>query len=158
MHQARKRDSVNGRSRSTWPTAVRAVILFTPSDDRPAEVVIQFLDYAIFTVLQLTCIAKAPFTVTDLIVNGEFRPALVVGSLSERFSPLRLPVQMNSGSSFGAVLQAPISTAVIPFCYPKVPASLLISTDHGDFVFNAGEIIRPDGSPPAIMNNLCSAL
>ena len=134
------------------------MILFAPSNDPPAEVVIQFLDYAIFTVLQLTCIAKTPFTVTDLIVNGEFRPALVVGSLSERFSPLRLPVQINSGSSFGAVLQAPVSTAALPFCYPKVPASLLISTEHGDFVFNAGEIIRPDGGSPAIIDKLYADL
>jgi len=147
MHQTRQRDSINGQSRSAWPTAVRAVIWFTPSDERRAEVVIQFLDYAIFTVLQLTCIAQTPFTVTDLVVNDEFRPSLVVGSLSERFSPLRLPVQMNPGSSFGAVLQAPVSTALLPFCYPKVPASLLISTDHGDFVFNAGEIIRSDHIP-----------
>jgi len=147
MEQARKRNLIECRNRSAWPTAVRAVILFAPSDDRPAEVVIQFLDYAIFTVLQLTCIAKTPFTVTDLVVNGEFRPTLVVGSLSERFSPLRLPVQMNSGSSFGAVLQAPVSNAAFPFCYPKVPACLLISTDHGSFAFNAGEIIRSDHAP-----------
>ena len=158
MDQARKRNSIEGRRRHAWPTAVRAVILFAPSDDRPAEAVVQFLDYSIFTVLQVTSIAQTPFTVSDLIVNGEFRPTLVVGSLSERFSPLRLPVQMNSGSSFGAVLQAPVSTAVLPFCYPKVPAFLLISTEHGDFVFDAGEIIRPDGSSPVTMDKFCADL
>jgi len=146
MDQARKCNSIEGRRRHVWPTPVRAAILFAPADDRHTEVAIQFLDYAIFTVLQLTCIAQVSLTVTDLIVNNEFHPLLVVGSLSERFSSLRLPVQMSRGSSFGAVLQAPVSTAVRPFCYPKVPKSLLLSTDHGDFVFDAGEVIRLGGS------------
>ena len=39
MEQARKRNSIEGRRHSAWPTAVRAVILFAPSDDRPTGVI-----------------------------------------------------------------------------------------------------------------------
>ena len=144
MNQVGKRNLINGRSRPAWPFAVRAAILFAPSDGPNAGVVVHFLDYAIFTVLQLTNIANAPFSLTDLIVNGEFRPALAVGSLSDRLYPLRLPAPMGYGSSFGAVLRAPASVE-LSACYPKMPASVVVSTDRGDFAFHAGELIQPDG-------------
>jgi hypothetical protein len=146
MNQAGKRDSIHGRSRPAWPTAVRAAILFAPSDDRSDGLVVHFLDYAIFTVLQLTSVSNASFSVTDLIVNGEFRPALAIGSMSDRFYPLRLPVQMCHGSSLGVALRAP-ATVELSACYPKMPASVVVSTDRGDFAFHAGELIHPNGGP-----------
>jgi len=150
MKQARKRGSNKDQSRCAWPTTVRAAIPFAPSDNCP-EVVVHFIDYAIFAVLQLTSIAKESFAVTDLIVNGEFRPVLAVANISDQFFPLRFPIQMGEGSSLGAVLRAPATRIAASACYPKMPESLVVSTDHGDFTFNALELIRPGGGSPATL-------
>ena len=151
MHQEKKRESINGRNRSAWPTSVRAVSLFAPSDGRFADVVVHFLDYSIFAALQITSIAQAPLSVTDLIVNGEFRPSLAVGSLSDRIVSLRLPVQMCHGSSFGAVLRAPASDEVQSRCYPKKPIRVTLSTNRGDFHFEISEtILREEPGVPIV--------
>lgn len=149
MKQAKDTDPLKHPARHGWPSAVRLAIPFTPADDHPSGLAVHFLDYAIFTVLQVTLTADTPLTVSDLLVNGEFRPAFVTGSLSDQFLPLRLPMQMNRGTSFGAVLRAPAATIVpLDCCYPKAPASLAVTTNRGTFTFQAGEPI-PNAVSPA---------
>jgi hypothetical protein len=47
------------------------------------------------------------------------------------------------------VLRAPATRIAVSSCYPKMPESLVVFTDHGDFTFNALELIRPGGGSPA---------
>ena len=120
-----------------WPTAVRAAISFVPENDQCPKIFVNYLDYAIFTVLQLTSVAEGSFTVNDLVVNGEFRPAFGVANISDQFIRLRLPMEMGRGSVLSAVMQAPVTRVAASSCYPKMPERLLISTKHGDFTFTA---------------------
>jgi len=144
MKQAKEHDSFDHHTRHAWPTAVRLAIPFIPLDSDPSGVAVHFLDYAIFTVLQLTSTTETPLTITDLLVNGEFRPVLMPDGLSDRLIPLRLPALMYRGSSLGAVLRAPASrAALMTCCYPKSPASLVVATNRGSFSFTAAE---PHGS------------
>jgi len=148
-NQTKECNSANGRSHSEWPTVVREVILFTGVP--PGKIIAQFLDYAIFSVLQFTHISEAPLIVTDLVVNGEFHPTLAVPNISGQFSPLRLPLRMRRGSSFGAVLQAPaVNDLGRGCCYRKLPVSMVLSTDHGDFAFMAVQVIRRDDDGPVV--------
>lgn len=156
MHQARKRNAKNGHPQE-WPTTVRAVIPFSPANDQHSEIVVYCLDYAIFTVLHITSIGKQAFTVRDLVVNGEFRPSFGVANISDQFFSLRFPMEMTRGSVLSSVLQAPATRITVSSCYPKMPESLVVSTDHGDFTFTALEIISPGGNPPA-MTKRCADL
>ena len=134
---------------SEWPGAVREVILFTGTS--PDKIIAQFIDYAIFSVLQFTNISETPLIVTDLLVNGEFHPTLAAPNLSGQFPPLWLPLQMRRGSSFGAVLQAPaIIKPALECCYRKPPVSVVLSTDQGDFAFMAVQVIRRDDDGPLV--------
>jgi len=122
-----------------WPTSVRAVIPFPPEPNNTPEFVVDYLDYAIFAVIQITSIARVTFPLNSLVVNGEFRPVFAVGETSDQLVPLCLPIRMDYGQSFGAILRAPFSKISASGCYPKLPASLVISTGHGDFRFTAGK-------------------
>ncbi|MDD5350462.1 MAG: hypothetical protein PHQ12_09650 [Chthoniobacteraceae bacterium] len=141
MNQTRKSHVL----RPAWPEAIQATALFVPTNNRNGDVpvTVQFLDYAILTVLQVTSVSKTPFIVTDLIVNGEFHPALVFADLADCFPALRWPQPMRHGSSFRAILQAPPRPGVtLASCYPKAPAALVLSTSCGDFAFEAGKLLR----------------
>ena len=54
-------------------------------------VALLFLDYAIFSVLQLTSTGQEPFSLTDLVVNGEFRPVASPRLFRHNPQPQRLP-------------------------------------------------------------------
>jgi hypothetical protein len=146
MKQAKQGDSIQGQRGQQLPTAVQAMTIFVPPDPNAASLVeIKLLNYAIFTALQLTSVSKTPFTVVDLIVNGEFHPLLTVSDHTDWFMSLRMPKLMDPGSSFRAVLQAPVINSVKSSrCYPKLPMSVMIVTSLGNFTFLASEGIRVD--------------
>lgn len=131
------------RNRSTWPNAVQAVTPFVSTDNQNFSLFVNLFDYAIVETLQITSITKTLFTVTDIIVNGEFRPTLSLANVTPWIVVLRFPKPMNQGMSFFAVLRAPaIPTLSLGSCYPKPPVSLVISTNYGEFAFKAGVAIR----------------
>ena len=126
------------------PTAAQAVTLFRSDNLSPdPPMVVQFIEYGIFASLQLTSLAETPFSVTDLLVNAEFRPTLSLANLANWFLPLQLPKSMHRGTSFSAILQAPAAAGVtLACCYPKAPATLRIATNQGVYEFTATELIR----------------
>jgi hypothetical protein len=156
MNQDKECEPLNVSNRSAWPAAVQAVTLFTPvGNAKTPPVVVHYLECAAFTALQITSIADTLFAVTDLTVNGEFQPAISI--FADQFRFLRLPVSMLRGFSFGAVLQPPPSANMPVDCYyPKMPVSLVVFTDRGNFTFHASETTRVNGAPPAVMKTVCS--
>ena len=135
-------------------STARAVTLFCPSCESSVEVkddellAVELLEYGIVTFMVITSVSRTPFSVHDVIINSEFHPFLTAGLTPDACSPEKLffaipwPIQMNCGSSFFAVIQAPAAAdGIQKHCYRKKPERLMVSTNRGDFSFDLSETI-----------------
>lgn len=155
MEQARIRNSVSSQNRA-WPATVRAAKEFHPKNGQYPGFEVFYLDYAIFTILRLANIEERAFTVRGLVVNGEFCPTFAVAY--GQFSCFWLPFEVNCNSALNAVIQAPITRVPVSSCYPKMPESLVVSTNCGDIAFQAREIMCPGGRATIQRDKFCAGL
>jgi len=135
-------------------STARAVTLFCPACESSADVredellAVELLEYGIVTFMVITSVSRTPFSVHDVIINGEFHPFLTAAITPNTCSPEKLffsipwPVIMNCGSSFFAVIQAPAAAdGIQKHCYQKITERLMVSTNRGDFNFQLSETI-----------------
>ncbi|XHR31302.1 MAG: site-specific integrase [Chthoniobacteraceae bacterium] len=72
----------------------------------------------------------------------ERRPLLTPEQFAALLAAICWPIKMDRGQSVGAILRAPYSKIAASACYPELPTSVVISTDHGDSRFAEGKVSR----------------
>jgi hypothetical protein len=119
--------------------APRTVITFIALGDIHTPTEVFYFDFLLFRILRITNTTRSKLTVTDLIVNREFKPGAM---LTDWFYLLRFPVVLEERAYFEAVLQPPSVADLPPDCsYLKLPAVLTLSTNRGEFSFQGGKNI-----------------
>lgn len=125
--------------RNKWPLSIEALIPFSPASGAPKQFAVHYLDYTALRVLLFINSTNQKFVLKDLVVNHQFRPPFGVDGLSDPLYPLRFPLKIDRDTFFSAVLQS----SAVASGYPRLPRSVVLSTDRGGFVFNACKLIRP---------------
>lgn len=130
--------------------AAIAVAPFTPiAPETDDPLTVEYLDYGVIGGLQITSLSYRPLTIEKVLVNDEFHPFLHALRGNGTFLCIGFPrCLLKYGDSFITVTHAAAAADHIrSLCYEKPIEQVQISTNLGDFAFEAGETLRERLTP-----------
>ncbi|XHR29136.1 MAG: hypothetical protein ACFUZC_00945 [Chthoniobacteraceae bacterium] len=102
---------------------------------------IEALDYLVISVLQITGLSSPEIRILSVQADGAFPLVVSVENTTDFFSQTQYPLRIGYGASHSLLLNAPTASSdrIRQHCYPPKPREIVIDTDLGPVVFEAGE-------------------